>query len=458
MNDARGSGEVASGERVPARRRARASGQATRVLVGALVAINVLLPLDLGFPAIPVLGRPLNPGIAATLVVFFVLAIQSRFAILLHLREPYCFLQSAYCCVLVVSALRSPSPPSALHATLLYCCTFLLNYMVLRYVTRFHGIRWLSPVVATLGVAAAVVGIAQGLLGLRLPMYDAWFENYFSKPAEDYMLATVRVAGTMNNPILYAILMVLVVPYVLDLRHWSSRVLAILTVLLAAGLSGSRTALVGLAFAVGGLAVYRRRALRAVPAVCLAGVLAVVALGGLAAPDDASRVGFLLERAGLKAESNANASAAALGISLRWDVLVEGLREMSEEWGTLTWLFGRGYFSSASVGQKFYSWYSAVDNVYLSVLYERGLLGWLLFVGAFTVFLIQSRRASRLTVHWYAPLAMALSGFSFSWDAYSTFNILMVASMACAMWHAEQARLRSSPRRGRLHPELEESR
>jgi hypothetical protein len=258
------------------------------------------------------------------------------------------------------------------------------------------------------------------------------------------MLKTVRVAGTMNNPILYAVLMVLVIPYALDLRRWWSRVVVVLLVLLAAGLSGSRTAAVGVAFVVGGMAVYRRRWLRAVPAACLAGVVLVVALGGVAASDEPSRLGFILERTGLGPGAGAIASAASLGITLRAEVLLEGLREIWDEWGLATWLVGRGYFSSAEVGQRFYSYYFAVDNVYLSVLYERGLLGWLVFVGAYASFMIQSRAASRLTVHWYAPAVMALAGFSFSWDGYSTFNILVVGSMAFAMWYVDGMKPRAS--------------
>ncbi len=406
------------------------------------MAFYVLLPLDRGFPTIPVFGRPLNSAIAATLVVFFVTAVQSRGAVLSHLREPYSLVQSAYCCVLVASALRAASPPSALHASLLYFCTFVLNYAVLRYLTRIDGVRWFSTFVVKVGIAGAAIGIAQSVMGIPTPLYDAWFKNYFATPAENYMLATVRAAGTMNNPILYCVLMALVIPYTLDLKHMSSRALAVFTVLFAAGLSGSRTVLVVAAFAGGAVAVYRRRMLLALPAIGLGLALLVASLGGPTAATQDARVAFLLERAGFKAESQADVSAAAFGISLRREVLAEGFREMSQEWGGLTWIVGRGYFTAASVGEKVLPWYNTVDNVYLTVLYERGLAGLVLFVGAFITFLIRTRRAATITLHWYAPLALALAGLSFSWDGYSTFNILAVGSMAVAMWHEERARWR----------------
>jgi hypothetical protein len=90
------------------------------------------------------------------------------------------------------------------------------------------------------------------------------------------------------------------------------------------------------------------------------------------------------------------------------------------------------------VGEKVHPLLRTVDNVFLAALYEEGAIGLTLFVGAFAVFLVRTRPASTTTLHWYAPLALASAGAAFNWDAYSTFNILVVASMALTMWHVEQ--------------------
>jgi glycosyltransferase involved in cell wall biosynthesis/O-antigen ligase len=448
----------------------KSPGVGLRVLVASLMGFYILLPLDRGFPAVPLFGRPLNSAIAATLIVFCVLLVRSRGALLAYLREPYCVIQSAYFCLLVASALRAPSPLSALHWSVLYYCTFVLNYVVLRYITSIHGTHWLSAAVAGLGVAAAGVAIVQGVIGIPLPMSDAWFENYFGRPPENYALATARASGTMNNPILFCLLMALVIPYAFDLSRRSARALALFIIMFAAGLSGSRTSVFVVAvFAAGAVFVYRWRAVKALPAVGAGLVLLAVALGWLTPAGQGSRVTFLTERSGLTAgaktalDSGPDAAAeaglkqkpatasrpkpatdaelsAALGINLRKGALWEGLREMTQEWGPLTWIFGRGAFSVAAVGKRIRPWYNTVDNVYLSVLYERGLAGLILFVGAFISFLFVTRRASAITVHWFAPVTLMVAGFSFCWDAYSMFNILVVGSMALAMWHQEQLR------------------
>jgi hypothetical protein len=426
-----------------------------QIIVSALIAAHLLLPLDRGFPTIPLFGRPLSSAIAATLGVLIVLIIQSRGAVLAYLREPYCLIQSAYGAVLVVSSLRAVSPPSALHASLRYYSMFVLNYVILRYLTRRWGTAWLSWVVVVAGIAAAGLGIAQGAMGVSLPFYDATYEDYFSVPAVDYSLLTARAAGTMNNPILYGVLLALVIPYAFDQRLTIARVVTLYLAIFAAGLSGSKTAAVTVAlFVAGAVAVYRWRAIRALPVVACGIVLLCGSFSAVTRGGQDSRVDFLVERTGIApvpapepttgrgaasapGQPSVTVKYAALGISLRRGALIEAMREMTQEWGPLTWLVGEGYFTAASVGERVQAGYNTVDNVFVGVLYERGLLGLALFGGAFLTFLVRTRHAATVTMHWYAVIALGGAGIGFCWDAYSTFNILPVGSMALAMWHAE---------------------
>ena len=405
------------------------------------MAFYLLFPLDLGFPALWIAGHPVNSAIVATFVALGVLALESRGAVLAFLREPYSIAQLLYCAFLIVSAFASASPPSAVHVALIFFCTFVLNYVVFRYVTRAYGVHWLSMVVVCVGLLAVAVGIVRGRFPWLLPMYNAWFVQQFRYEAPDYSVITARAAGTMNNPILYGLLMVLVIPYIFDIKHTALRVVAMAGVITAAGMSGSRTILVGLVFLLGAAAVYRWRMIRVATVTAVVLLLLLVPFASFLINDDA-RVDFLLQRAGLRPEANEMVSAAAYNFNLRRDVLAAGFREIDEEWGPLTWIIGRGYNHSATVGQRVVPWYTTVDNVYLTQLLERGLVGLALFLGAFLTFLVRTPHAARTTLHWYSPLALALAGFSFSWGTYSTFNILVSGSMAMAMWHEERERRR----------------
>lgn len=463
-------------------------GAVDRVLAGALLAFYALLPLDLGFPTVPLFGRPLKAGIAATLIVLGILVVRSRGAVLRHLLEPYCQIQVVYTCFLVVEAFRAPSLLVALHWTILYFSTFVLNYVILRYVTRSDGVGWLSAVIAVIGVAAASVSIVQAVLRIPLPMYRWWYEQYFRVPPMDYTLPTARADGTMSNPILYCMLMALVIPYVFDLKKTWVRAAVLFTIMFAAALSGSRTVVFVVAvFGAGAFAVYGWAAVRALPAVGLGLLLLAISMGLLNANGPKSRLDLIVERLGLlvdppaaspgpeptpgvpsgpalarasdaKAQVSSGKSvvgsddaskedaapepevSAVLGVSLRRAVVLETLREMKSEWGAATWVLGRGTYTAGSVGQRIQPWYNTVDNVFLNAAYERGLVGLLLFVGAFLYFLILTRHVAATTLHWFAPIALAVAGVSFVWDAFSMFNILVVASMAVTMSHAETAR------------------
>lgn len=468
-----------------------------RILVGCLIAFYVLLPIDRGFPTISIVGRPLNASIAATSFVLILLIVQTRGAVLWYLSEPYCILQSLYSCALLIGALRAPSTPVALHWSALYYSTFVLNYIILRHVTRLHGTVWLSNVVVGLGFVAATVGILQSVGLTPLPLYDAWYESYFSRPPQDYTLATSRATGTMSNPILYGLLMVLVVPYALELKNRPIRAVALFTLMFAAALSGSRTAVLIVAvFAAGTFVVYRWRAVQALPAVGVGVVLLVASFTWLTPKGQSSRIDLLAERfafmvdpagaattastvlvptpdvarAGASGEAGVTETPAegsvdggpdvesmrtelapldtrgrteayaALGVSLRRQVVVEVVREMVDEWGPTAWAIGRGTYTVGLVATRIQPWYNTVDNVFVGVLYERGLTGLVLFVGAFLAFLVVARRTATMTVHWFAPVALAAAGFSFCWDAYSMFNILAVGSMATAMAYLEGSR------------------
>jgi hypothetical protein len=357
----------------------------------------------------------------------------------------------------------------------------VLNFVILRHVTRRYGTHWLAMIVVSFGVAAAAVGIMQVVIGTPFPMYGAWYESYFRRPPPDFTLASTRAIGTMSNPILYCVLMALVIPYAFDVKNRVVRAVALFAVMFAAGLTGSRTGVfIVAAFAAGAFVVYRRRAVRALPSVAVGVALLFACLALVRSDNESSRLGllgrrlsFVADRAGAaeiseRAQSSGGASrtasptppggvaaappsavprnvvsradvSAALGVNLRQQAVVEVVQEMAHEWGPMTWIVGRGSFTAPLVGTRIRSWYNTVDNVFLSVVYERGLSGLALFIGAFLAVLIATRRAARETLHWFAPLALAVAGLSFCWDAYSMFNILAVGSMVITLARCEDA-------------------
>jgi len=90
-------------------REMNAPGLMVPILAAALMAFYVLLPLDVDFPTVPLFERALHSAVVATLVVFCVVAVQSRGAALSHQRGPYSMLRALYFLSLLGSSLRSAS-------------------------------------------------------------------------------------------------------------------------------------------------------------------------------------------------------------------------------------------------------------------------------------------------------------------------------------------------------------
>jgi len=401
------------------------------MLGAALIAFYILFPLDRGFPRVPFFGRPLSPAVAATLLAFAVLVVHSRGRVFRGFRSRYCVVLSFYFLLLIVASLRADAPLAALQLSVVFYCTFVVNYAVLLYVARHAGVSQLVSLVVWAGLAAAVIGVMQGLFGVRLGMYEEWYMRYFQAQLAEQSDVGVRGVGTLNNPILYGTAMVLLVPYVFTLRSVWVRVVILSLTLVAAALTGSRTVLLVLfVFMVGAVVVYRWRTLWMVPVLAVVVAIGVWQLGGWDVAVSDPQVRFLAGRIGVGDE--ASSQDAASSIDFRREVLAHGVSGVTTQWGPATWLFGKGQFTAAELGEAVSVGYNTVDNAFFGVLYEKGVVGLFLFVWAFIAHLRATRVAARTSLHWYAPLALLAVGVSFDFDAYSTFNILAVGSMAIA--------------------------
>ncbi|MHB8837659.1 MAG: O-antigen ligase family protein [Gemmatimonadaceae bacterium] len=264
-------------------------------------------------------------------------------------------------------------------------------------------------------------------MGGRISLYEGWELKYGNLVEVSSPL--FRNAGTLGNPILFGVALVLLVPFILSVRQAVIRAVVLFLVLTAAALSASRTSLVGVAvFFLAGLVIYGRRSVSALVAATLVLLAATEMFGGWTEALNDPRVGFIAARYGLV--DTDIATDAALNVSVRREVLANGARVMRNEWSPVDWLLGRGQLSQEEVGATVASSYNTVDNTLFGVLYEKGLIGLLLFCAAFGKHLYATRALRWSSLHWWAVPALFAMGVAFNFDAYSTFNVLVVGSMA----------------------------
>jgi hypothetical protein len=201
--------------------------------------------------------------------------------------------------------------------------------------------------------------------------------------------------------------------------------------------TASRTILVlAFVFVLGSAFVYRARFLLKSVVIATVVLLLVQSIGVPAELQSDPRVGFLMSRLGMG--SDFVARTAAENLETRHAATTLAMDHIAGQLDPVYITFGRGYTTAGTIGSLINRDLATVDNTFVTLLYEEGVPGLLLFCGAFGVLLYDTRSESRRSLFWYAALALLGTGVSFDFESYSTFNVLAVASMALASVAATQ--------------------
>lgn len=414
-----------------------------------VAACYTMLPLDRGFPNIGLGANVLNTSIVISAACCLVVTTTSLSSVLELARSAYVRYQVVFTAMLLVGAMRSSFPLVAVRLCMVYFATFVLNYIIFAHLIR-NG-HWKTVVVtfSVLGVLAAAVEFLE-VSGAPLEWYEFWALDDSKKELQWFTQDAVsRGNGTLGNPILFGVLMMLLIPMAQSLTGKYQRALTALVYSIAAVLTISRTILVMALVLGGGYVVSRGRA-RAL-ALGLAVLLGIGAIGFLdthALYSSNATAAIWLERLGL--ESGNNADPAQQGIELRR----QNARKTTEfllEAEPMTLLIGKGALADMEMGQKVDRESSTIDNAFLSILLNNGILGLCAFLWLYGWILLSHLDKARKSLHWYSVLGLLLTGASFDFYGYSTFNIVAVASFASltsepTLDHSNRGRVQASTR------------
>jgi hypothetical protein len=307
--------------------------------------------------------------------------------------------------------------------------TFVLNYVLILDIFEKGGRAIFTKTLCIIASCAALVGIYEFISGEKLAVYAQLNELYwYSRNLPGGARGTtfdMRVTGTLGNPIVYATAMMLVLPFIADLRSHVLRFMMLVLVLFAAWSTLSLTTILlcGV-FLAGHLVIGRAKVLRRsfVAALAAISVVAIVGTSAISTNEMASRWVSRFSEEQQMGESS--------GVTTRLSLVLSTFSASLKEGGLLSIVFGRGVLSSRELGLQLSAVLETVDNVYMSVLYENGVIGIVIYL-AFWLWLL--RRTSALALssyHWYAVLCLLLAGMSFVTYVFYTINFVAVASIA----------------------------
>lgn len=398
----------------------------------ALCTTHLLLPIERGFPPIRIAGLPFTVTILVTVAVFFLLAIESKGKILYKLPKRYLPFQFVFVWLLIASAILAPNVRSAFFVVLSYGSVFILTFLEVRYL--FHrGFRtYFVYILALTAGVAAVIGLIEGLTGAPIPFYTTILINNAPEEVVYWLTrADYRIFGTLGNPIVYSVAMILAIPFVLELRPALLRYGLVIALLSAATLAVSTTAfLMASVVLVGYLIVFRIKLTTVLFLATLTGILI-----WLVTP-------VLIDRFGEGALMRI-VSGDPRNVTARLDMLELAWNDFSTEQTFGSVLFGKGLKSTttdeyASTSNRAVG---TIDNTYATVLVEMGIVGLIAYlVMAFSI-LFPLRRFAFSSMHWYGVLSMFAAGVAFTTIYYNTFNFVLVASIATLAYYEHQRTL-----------------
>lgn len=398
-----------------------------QILGGGLLALFIMMPMDRGFPSISQGGKPLSPVIIFVGLGLLWLILQGGFPLFGYLRRRYVVLMGGFCVIHILTSFKAGLP--FVVDALQFTATFLGGYVLFLHLAEKDGkgLKWLAPWVVTAGCIASVYGAVELFTGFQPGFYTTMFERANAVGVSEAGSDLIRGQGTQGNPILAAATVVMCLPFIRDLERRWIRIAACTLLILGVLVTVARTALFPMAvFAVGWIYIERRSAAKwlAPAAAGLVGGLATVMVVFAENPF----VSLWLGRLGIGPGASAFASMNA---NTRQETVKLAIESMST-WSPPRFLIGMGANASKSVAERVSITLQTLDNTPFTLLYDRGIIALILFYAAPIGLLALFRRRAQDCLHWWAVPAQMAMGISFDYEAYSSFNLVVMASFAIA--------------------------
>jgi len=273
---------------------------------------------------------------------------------------------------------------------------------------------------------AAVIGIFERVNKIPMWPYQLWYQEFVSKigynPNSENLLDVFRIWGTGGNPIIYAVIMMLGIAWAFEETNKYLRWTLICLFFIAAINTLSRTIIL---FSIPYLIFFliqlisRKKfwhlLLIGIPLLCLSPLLIPFI----------DRIKELWDSRIVLESLNSNS-----GISVRQTIISNVWTELANERSLPFWVIGHGQGAGAIIASNVMSTLDTLDNEYLALLYENGILG----LGSFLLFwslpLAEGLKRFKTNIHLWAILGYLLSGLSFEVIKYPTINFLVFCSLA----------------------------
>lgn len=386
-----------------------------------LIGMHLLLPIGNSLPTIKIMGIPIHlPMFVYPCFLAIILkslkhndAFKSGFVVL-----------AIFSCIQVVSLLYTSNIVAGSYEVFYNVFAIIGAYSIAWIViSRFDK----SNVVFVFSICllvAAFIGILEKLNSQPIWPYYGWYSDWYNKinSVSNYGEASdsFRVWGTMGNPIDFAALLLMGIPWVLMLKNKLIKYTTIVVLLLSAALTLSRTVV----FFIAPLSVYCIYVYVNITPTkrvwCLLTVSIAVCCLWIFLGDKL----IALWEARLVLES-LNPDE---GFAVRSEIFKLTFNTYLRDGNIVLWVLGFGQGSGGLLASRVLSFMDTLDNAYLAILFQNGLLGLMVFFLFWLLLPIKRGYKIVKSPHFWTLVGYLGSGASFEMYHHFGLNFLAFCS------------------------------
>jgi hypothetical protein len=381
---------------------------------------QLLLPVERGFTVMKLLGAPIYlPMIINVVGIVLLLFWFPKQTFMRSLSKPWVVLNLIFAAFCFFTSLLSTDWQTSLFYSYLWISNFVFSFLIVDLLFQKIKLKGLILVICTVAVFQIAIGILEGFFQIRLPIYELASVRYLSSmgavvSGERGNSWDSRVLGSLGDPILFGTVLMLLIPFLVKVNQRFLRFVLIGVVSLLALMTLSRTVLL---FFGCYLAVYFYRSSLSQRVIATVALLATFVVIFNVNNSLANEWSERFQEELLAPETG--------GVAMRESMAIQAIEDgvlNSDLWSVLC---GHGFYSSKEIGGQYLQVSTTIDDAYVTVLYENGLIGLILYLLiCFLPFRNTSRgRENHLLVAGY--VGILLCGFSFV--TYRVFSVNLLA-------------------------------
>lgn len=382
--------------------------------------IQLLLPVERGLPELRIFGAPLYIPLILNFIGFIIVFFSYPGWVVQQFSRPWLLLNSIFILWCGATSIFLVGWQLASFYSFFWASNYLMLYVIISVFYEKIGKSGIIFTTAMIIVIQIVIGALEAFADYKLPLFELARLNYMINMGAHVLgprgtAWDLRVMGTLGDPILFGIGLVIAIPFLGQIQNKWTRGFLIITASLIAIMTLSRSIFLFLLLYIIWLFLFSVKKTKIILALtgCLFAGLILITDN----PITANWSRRISDEAG---------SPSSGGIALRAEMNKSAISEVFIGSVDGEFIWGKGFYSSKELGAKYQEVSTTIDNSYLTILYENGMIGLMIYL-LICIIPIVNHKNKIHSIEFWAYLGVLIMGFSFVGFRVMSINVHIIS-------------------------------